>query len=147
MTFPPISWFSSPWGQEPKAALKAKEEIRNPWRCFPVLAVGQKEATALPLPPCLPWALQGLAGHSFPAATAKNRPVTSHFLLLNVYRLCWVVACFCQVFESMFKNSFLSLKKFFFFFTVSIVSPTKATYLANLNQRGGNKAHVHWKNS
>ena len=51
-------------GPGAKAALKAKVEIRSPQRCFPAPAVGQKEATALPLPPCLPWARPGLAGHT-----------------------------------------------------------------------------------
>lgn len=41
-----IPWLFSPWGQEPKAALKAKAEIRKPPRCLPAPAVCQDEAAA-----------------------------------------------------------------------------------------------------
>ena len=64
VTFSPHLLVLQSLGPGAKAALKAKVEIRSPRRCFPAPAVGQKEATALPLPPCLPWALQGLAGHT-----------------------------------------------------------------------------------
>ena len=64
LTFSPHLLVLQSLGPGAKAALKAKVEIRSPRRCFPAPAVGQKEATALPLPPCLPWALQGLAGHT-----------------------------------------------------------------------------------